>query len=348
VDLRVQKKESYGAMLQYFTGSKNHNIALRSYALTHGLSLSEYGIKHVTTAKLDEFSREEDFYNALALTYIPPELREDKGEIDAALKGKLPKLVDIHDMKGDLHIHTNYNLQPSHDLGADPLSDYLSQAATLGYEYIGLSDHNPSVINHTKEQIVHIMKLRKEYYEQQHYSWQKNNNKRVYIVIMCEVDILPDGKLALPTEAFDYVDGVIASIHSSFTQEKEMITKRIVSALSSNAKVRIFGHPTARLINKREEINADWKEIFSVCHDRNIALEISAFPNRLDLPDVLVYDAKKYGCKFCIDTDSHSSGQMISMPYGISVARRGWADKHDIVNTLTYNEFTKWFMKGAK
>lgn len=361
VDLRVQKEQSYGAMLQYFTGSKNHNIALRSYALTHGLSLSEYGIKHVSSGKLDEFSREEDFYNALKLAYIPPELREDKGEIDAALRqaqGKpgLPKLVDRNEIKGDLHIHTNYNLEPSHDLGADPLSDYLSQAAELGYEYIGLSDHNPSITNHTKEQIVTLMKRRKEYYEQQYSSWvQKVSKSKIphrqgyaelpHILIMCEVDILPDGQLALPDGAFDYIDGVIASIHSSFTQDRQTITKRIVTALSSNAKVRIFGHPTARLINKREEINADWKEVFSVCRERNIALEINAHPSRLDLPDVLVYDAKKYGCKFCIDTDSHSSDSMTLMPYGVSVARRGWAEKHDIINTLGYNDFKGWLLK---
>jgi DNA polymerase (family X) len=348
VDLRVQKEESYGAMLQYFTGSKNHNIALRSYALEQGLSLSEYGIKDVKTGMIKSYSNEKDFYNTLRLSYIPPELREDRGEIDAAKKHVLPIPVEVPDIRGDLHIHTNYNIEPSHDLGANSLVDYLNRAVELGYEYIGLSDHNPSIAHHTEKQILAIMKRRKEYYEQQYSSWAKKNGNRVHIVIMCEVDILPDGKLALPDDAFEYVDGIIASIHSSFTQDKGTMTKRILSALESHPKVRIVGHPTGRLLGKREGVDADWKEIFAVCKEKNIALEINAHPVRLDLPDTLVFDARKIGCMFCINTDSHAIDQMNGMKFGVTVARRGWASKNDIVNTLPYNEFTKWFMKGAK
>lgn len=173
VDLRVQKPELYGAMLQYFTGSKNHNIALRSFALSRGLSLNEYGIKHVSSGKVDSLATEEDFYEAIGLNYIPPELREDKGEIEAARKGTLPHLIELPDVKGDLHIHTDYNLEPSHDLGVNPFSDYLDRAATLGYEYIGISDHNPSIANHTEKQIVDIMRRRKEFYEHKYSSWEK-------------------------------------------------------------------------------------------------------------------------------------------------------------------------------
>lgn len=340
VDLRVQKPELYGAMLQYFTGSKNHNIALRAFALKKGMSLNEYGIKHVRSGHVDSYSSEEAFYKAVGLPYIPPELREDKGEIEAAGTGKLPHLVELHDIKGDLHIHTNYDLKPSHDLGSNSFGELLTKASSLGYEYIGISDHNPSITNHSEREIIDIMKRRKEYYEHKYSS-------RVHYVLLCEVDILPDGKLALPDGAFAYVDGIIASIHSSFTQERKTITKRIIRGLESNPKVRIFGHPTGRLLSKREGVDADWSEVFEVCKKRDIALEINAYPDRLDLPDSLVYDARKSGLKFVIDTDAHATEHMDLMQYGVSVARRGWATKEDIRNTLEYNAFKKWLVKGA-
>ncbi len=338
VDLRVQKPELYGAMLQYFTGGKNHNIALRSFALSRGLSLNEYGIKHVSSGKVDGFASEESFYKAIGLKFIPPELREDKGEIAAASEHKLPHLVELPDIKGDLHIHTNYDLEPSHDIGANSFSDYLDRAAALGYEYIGISDHNPSIANHSEQQIIEIMKRRKDAYEHKYSS-------RIHYVLLCEVDILPDGKLALPEGAFAYVDGVIASLHSSFTQDRKTVTKRIITGLTGNPKVRIFGHPTARLLGSREGVDADWKEVFAVCKEHDIALEINAGPGRLDLPDTLVYDAVKEKLKFAIGTDAHAVAGMDLMKYGVSVARRGWATKHDIVNCLQYNEFRRWLCK---
>lgn len=352
VDLRVQKPELYGAMLQYFTGGKNHNIALRSFALSRGLSLNEYGIKHVSNGKMDEFSSEEAFYKSIGLAYIPPELREDKGEIEAALRqaqGKpgLPHLVELSDIKGDLHIHTDYDLKPSHDLGVNPFSDYLNRAAALGYEYIGISDHNPSITNHSEKQIVEIMKRRKEAYEHKYSSWEKKTHKRVHYILMCEVDILPDGKLALPDAAFAYVDGVIASLHSSFTQERKIVTKRIITALTHHPKVRIFGHPTGRMLGGREGVGADWPVVFDVCKQHAVALEINALPSRLDLPDTLVFDAVKKGLKLVIDTDAHAVEAMNFMRYGVSVARRGWATKHDILNSLGYNEFRNWLVKGT-
>lgn len=340
VDLRVAKPQLYGAMLQYFTGGKNHNIALRSFALSRGLSLSEYGIKHVGSGKVDAVATEEAFYEALGLSYIPPELREDKGEIEAARKGTLPRLVELEDVKGDLHIHSDYNLEPSHDLGADSFQKILQKASDLGYEYIGISDHNPSIGNHTEKSIIDIMKRRKDYFEHKHSS-------RVHFVLLCEVDILPDGKLALPNGALDYVDGIIVSLHSAFGQDRKIITQRITRALEHHPKVRIFGHPTARLLGKREAVDADWPWIFDVCKKHTIAIEINAYPDRLDLPDTLVFDAVKKGLKFVINTDAHEVDHMDLMRYGVSVARRGWATKHDILNSLGYNEFRKWLLKGA-
>ena len=346
VDLRVQKPAQYGAMLQYFTGSKNHNIALRTWGLKRGLSLNEYGIKHVRGGKVDSYATEAAFYEALSLDYIPPELREDRGEILAASRGTLPHLVELSDIKGDLHVHTDYNLQPSHDLGQNSFTELLDKAASLGYEYIGISDHNPSIAKHNQKQIIDIMKRRKEYYEQNYSSWLKKSHKRIHYILMCEVDILPDGRLALPDGAFAYVDGIIASVHSSFTQDRKAVTKRIITALVNHNKVRIFGHPTGRLLSKRESIDADWPEIFGVCKEHDIALEINAYPGRLDLPDSLVYDAVRDGLKFVIDTDAHATEHMDLMRYGVSVARRGWATQHDILNTLEYNIFRNWFLKG--
>ncbi len=339
VDLRVQKPSAYGAMLQYFTGSKNHNIALRSLALKKGMSLSEYGIK--CRGKLTEYPTEESFYRALGLPYIAPELREDKGELTLPM----PNLIELRDIKGDLHVHSDYNLSPSHDLGADPVETLVAKAAKLGYEYIGISDHNPSVTNHTESEIVAIMKRRKEYFEHKKLASGLPAGRRVHILLMCEIDILPNGTLALPDAAFAYIDAAIVSIHSSFTMERGAITKRIIAGLTANKKVRIFGHPTARLLSKREGIDADWPEVFAACRKHDIALEINAYPDRLDLPDSLVFDAKKQGLKFCINTDAHEAEHMDLMRYGVSVARRGWAVKHDIVNALDYNALRRWLCR---
>jgi DNA polymerase (family X) len=346
VDLRVQALKSYGAMLQYFTGSKNHNIALRTLALSQGLSLSEYGIKNVKTGKVQLYSTESGFYKALGLPLIPPEIREDKGEINAAKLGKLPRLILLSDIKGDLHLHTSFNIEPSHDLGASDLKEYLNKAEKYNYAYIGISDHNPSVSNHTETQIIDIMKRRKSFYEQLYYSYTLGTKNRVQMILMCEVDIQPNGQLALPEKAFDFVDGVIVSVHSSFDMPKKQMTARIKTALNANPKVRIFGHPTGRILGKRDGVEFDWDTIFDVCKTSDIALEINAAPVRLDIPDAIAFEAVRAGIKICIDTDSHAVDQMEMMKYGVSVARRGWATSGDIVNTMEYNMFRKWLLKG--
>ncbi len=346
VDVRVQKPKAYGAMLQYFTGSKNHNIQLRNLALEKGLSLNEHGIKTVKTGKTKEYATEELFYKAVGLPYIPPELREDKGEIAAALKGKLPELLELEDMKGDLHVHSSYDLHSSHDVGKDTIATILSKAGKLGYEYVGFSDHNPRLSDQSKQQIVDIMKRRKEKYEQQYSSWKDSVKERVHYFLMCEVDIQPDGKLALPLEAMDFVDAVIVSIHSAFTQPKKQVTERLITALTMHPKVRALGHPSGRLLGSREGVDADWPAVFEVAKKHDIALEINAYPDRLDLSDALVYDAVRNGNRLMIDTDAHAVEHMDLMRYGVSVARRGWAEKDDILNTLGYTDFRKWLTKG--
>ena len=343
-DLRVQTPEAYGAMLQYFTGSKNHNIQLRSYALEKGLSLNEHGIKDVKTGNVKEYATEESFYKAIGLAYVPPEIREDKGELDAAKRHAVPDLVDVSDVKGDLHVHSSYDLQSSHDLGKNTIAEILSKADERGYEYVGFSDHNPRA-NQSEDDIVDIMKRRREAYDKAYDAWKKSHKSPLNFFLMCEVDILPDGDLALPEKAFAYVDAVVVSLHSAFTQERAVVTKRLERALISNPKVRVLGHPTGRLIGSREGVDADWPKIFEVAHDHDIALEINSYPDRLDLPDSLVYDARKIGVRFSIDTDAHAAEHMDLMQYGVSVARRGWLTKDDIVNCMNYNKFTDWLLK---
>ncbi len=221
------------------------------------------------------------------------------------------------------------------------MGELLSEADRLGYGYIGFSDHNPGITNHTTAQIIDIMKRRREYYEHQYSSWKDRVKGRAHYFLMCEVDILPDGRLALPDDALDYVDAVIISVHSAFTQPRDVVTARLIKALTAHPKVRILGHPTGRLLGSREGIDADWPAVFEVVKKQDIALEINAYPERSDLPDTLVYDARKLGIKFTIDTDAHAVEHMKLMRYGVSVARRGWAEKRDVLNTLSYNEFTK-------
>lgn len=355
VDLRVQTGSTYGSMLQYFTGSKAHNIKLREYALKKGYSLNEYGIKQVKEAqsrqggiklKTYEFDNEKDFYNFLGLEYVPPEIREGTNEIDFALKNKVPHLVELVDIKGDLHTHSSYDLKPSHDAGKHSYQEMLSYAEQKGYEYIGFADHNPKTSGQTEQEIIDIMKKRKEEIEikVQSASWRTKAGQRCKAFIGLEVDILPTGKLALPEKAIEYVDYLIVSVHSVFNLGVNEMTERVLRALSY-PKVKILGHPTGRLLTKREGFELNWEKIFMHAKENNIALEINAHPSRLDLPDTLVREGLKYGVKYMIDTDAHAADNMDLMQYGVSVARRGWCTKNDIVNTLGYNEFREWIEK---
>lgn len=354
VDLRVQNPESLGAMLQYFTGSKSHNIHLRELALKRGLSLSEYGIKKIKdidnplltaknynkARKLYEFADEKSFYKALGLPYIPPEMRENNGEIEAAQKNTLPKLVQMNQIKGEVHVHSDYDLSSSHDTGSSSLKELLLKAQDLGYEYLGISDHNPSITNHSDDDIIAIMKRRKSYFEQ---IIKSNESVRVKLFIMLEVDILPTGQLALPDKAFEFVDAVIVSVHSSFSMDKEKMTDRILKGLS-HPKARILAHPTGRLIGRREGYEIDWPRLFEFCHNNNKALEINSSPQRLDLADIMVKLALENKVKLIINTDSHQKDQMNLLEYGIANARRGWATQSDILNTLSFSNFKKWLI----
>jgi len=343
VDLKVVKADVFGSLLQHFTGSKQHNILLREYALKRGFSLSEYGIKHLkgkNKGKSRTFTKEEEFYQFLSLDWIPPELREGTEEIEKARSHQLPKLVRVEEIRGDLHVHSNIDISTSHDLGRSSLKELVDEAQKLGYEYLGISDHNPKITNLSEKRAIEILKRRKKLIDEFNYSSEnsvKQRVKKVFLLHSLEVDIKPDGSLSLPEKAFELFDYLIASIHSSFRQSKEKMTKRIIKALD-NPKVKILGHPTGRMLGQRKPIEADWDKIFEACQNQKIFLEINAFPLRLDLPDSLVKNALKKGAKFAINSDSHATDQFNYMPFGLAIARRGWLEKKDVINTLPLNE----------
>ncbi len=335
IDLKIQPPEAFGALLQHFTGSKYHNIALREYALKNKMSLSEYGIKY--KGKLHKFANEADFYHFLNLDYIEPELRENTGEIEAAKNHTLPELIDTQNINGDLHIHSNYPIEPSHDLGKNSFEQLIERALELNYQYVGLSDHSPGASTHTKKQIIELIKKRTKKIEQINTSFK---NIRVYNLL--EIDILTSGELSVPQEGLEMLDFAIAGIHSSHNQPKDQITKRLMAAID-NPKVKIISHPTGRIIGERNSYEADWETVFKKCVKTKTYLEINSWATRLDLPDTLVRLAKSLGVKFVINSDAHAVSHMDNIKFGVSVARRGWCTKDDVLNTCSYIEFSRHF-----
>ncbi len=346
VDLKTETPEKFGALLQHFTGSKAHNVALREYALKKEMSLSEHGIKtsQESGVRSKDYEDEKSFYEALGLTWIPPEMREDRGEIEAALRraqgkpGGLPKLVELPQIKGDLHIHSNIDIETSHDLGISPLAEVIGRAEKMGYEYIAITDHNPSVSKHSEKQIISLVKMRNEMIDE--FIRSRGKNMKIRVFKSLEIDILPDGRLSVSDEALELLDFAVVSIHSSFRETRAEQTKRLIRALGY-PKVKILGHPTGRKLLERDGIDCDWEEIFEACKQKNIFLEVNANPRRLDLADDLIKQAIEAGVKLTLGTDSHQVENMTLMRYGVDQARRGWAQGKDIINCLGYNEIVK-------
>ena len=355
VDLRVQEPKSYGSLLQHFTGSKHHNIKLREYAMKHksSMSLSEYGITRITTTNSNikykkpniiQFSDELSFYNYLNLDWIPPELREDNGEIEASLRHELPKLVENKEIKGDLQIHSNYDTQTSHDIGLSDFNKITQKSIEMGYEYIAITDHNPSLGKHTDNQIFDIIKRRKEVIDQYNYSFKNLYPKRVFKLFnSLEIDILKDGKLPISERVLQLLDFALVSIHSGFRTERNVLTANIINALD-HPKVKIFAHPTGRKLGEREGVDIEWENIFAFCNEHNKWIEINGDPMRLDLPDYLVKEAVKNNILLTLGTDSHHVDHMNNMKYAIYVARRGWAEKRNIINTRSLEDFEKMLL----
>ena len=330
VDLEIMESDEFGSLLQHFTGSKEHNVALRTYAQSKGLSVSEHGIKVLSgSQKIIKCAREEEVYKTLKMDFIEPELREDRGEIEAALRHELPQLVEVKDIRGDLHMHSNWSD------GRSTINELCEKAINLGYEFIAISDHTVS--------LGIARGLSGERFDERQKEIEKAQKKfpRLKILNSCEINIRPDGTLDLDDDTMKKFDVVTASVHWSFGQSKEDMTKRLINAVR-NPFVDIIGHPTGRLINEREPYEADWSEIFKECANENVAMEINSFPERLDLTDSLILQAKRHNIKFAISTDAHNISHLDNIIYGVSVARRGWCKKEDILNTLSLSGLTEW------
>lgn len=343
VDLLVAAPEAFGATLQHFTGSKHHNIELRERALEMGLSLSEYGMRKLKTqgSKLKTFSSEKEFYKALGVEWIPPELREGVGEIGLATKGNLPKLIKLSDVRGDLQIHSSFDIETSHDLGESSMEEIVKKAANLNYEYIALTEHNPSQRGHTQKKVVEILKRKCERVGELNYSITKNKIIRVKKVFnSLEIDMLTDGSLPVTEEGLATLDFALVSIHTNFRLNREKMTKRVLTALL-HPKVKIFAHPTGRKLNYREGVELNWEKIFEFCLKHDKWIEINADPARLDLPDFLVREAVLKGVVLTLGTDAHHVDGMDNMRWGVDVARRGWAEVKNIVNTRSLAVFEK-------
>jgi len=330
IDLRVVEPDSWGAALMYFTGSKEHNIVLRQRAIDQGLKLNEYGLfREGKEEKRIAGKTEEEVYQKLGLPCIEPELREDSGEVEAAEQAKLPKLIALKDIKGDLHMHTTASD------GAHTLEEMLEACRTQGYKYLAITDHSQSLgvagglsPRALEKQIEAIRKLNDELDD-------------IEVLAGCEVDIKPDGSLDYPQELLRELDLVLAAIHAGFSSDVERITRRIVTAFETG-RVHLFSHPTGRLIGRREPYGIDIERVIQAAKDTDTALEINAYPERLDLNDVHCRMAKQAGVKIAINTDAHSASMLEYMRYGVLTARRGWLESTDVVNTWPLARFLKW------
>ena len=321
MDLRVIPPASYGAALQYFTGSKEHNIALRKIAIDQGYKLSEYGLFQGNTAVAA--ATEEEVYAKLGLAWIPPELREDRGEIAAALAGKLPDLLGYQDLQGDLHVHSNWNG------GKQSIRELAAAAREMGYAYVGISDHTKFLkIEHGLDE----ERLRQRNLEIDVINLEFKTAGVDFTVLKgCEANIMADGSIDIADEVLSEMDYVIAGVHSQFKMDREEMTQRLITAMA-NPHVDIVSHPTGRLLKKRDEYDLSLDRIFAAARATGTVLEINAYPERLDLNDVNIHLCKGLGIKMVINTDTHQVDQLRLMKFGIGQARRGWAEKQDIIN----------------
>lgn len=328
IDLRMVEQKSFGSALQYFTGSKEHNIATRKIAIEKGLKLNEYGVFRGN--KYIAGKSEEDVYRAIGLPVMAPEIREDDGEIQAALKGTLPDLVELKDIKGDLHCHSKPDSVASWNDGEESIEKIAKRAMELGYEYIGISDHTKFLAIDGGLDEKQLMR--------QHEMIKKINEKfekqgiKFRVLHGCESNILNDGSIDIDDETLAKLDYVIAGVHSSMKMPREEMTQRIIKAMR-NPNVDIISHPTGRLIGRRDEYQMDFDKILEVAKETGTILEINSSPYRLDLNGFHVRIAKTKGVKMVIDTDSHQIEQFDLMEYGVWQARKGWAEKSDIINT---------------
>ena len=328
IDLRIAEPEAFGAMLQYFTGSQQHNIRLRDFANRQGLSLNEYGITNTETGQVEEFADEETFYARLGLPWMPPELRTGLYEVDSGLEGMLPELVVATDLKGDLHLHSEWSD------GNDSIELMVEAAAAQGYEYMALTDHSQGLgvanglsVERLESQISLLREMQEKY----------------DITILCgsECDIRASGEMDFPDEMLAQLDVVVASVHSAMGQDQATMTTRMIKAIE-HPSVTIIGHLTTRLLGQREPVEFDLEAVLQAARDTGTALEINASPERLDLRDTHAYRAREMGIPLVINTDSHHHTHLDKRRFGVAVARRAWCRPEDILNTMSGEEFLKF------
>jgi len=344
MDLRVVPKQSYGAALQYFTGNKDHNIQTRKIAIDKGFKLSEYGL--FEGKKIIASTTEEEVYEKLGMAWPAPELRENNGEIEVSLQGKLPQLLELKDIKGDLHVHSNWEDSKG---GKDSIEVLAKTAMARGYEYIGISDHTNDLkiergLNEKEllEENAFIKKLNEKFKDlPPARAGGAQAGKNFRILHGCEANIRRDGSIDVKDEVLAQLDYVIVGIHSLNKMDKKEMTDRIITAMR-NPHVDIISHPTGRIVGRREEYQHDFDQMLKAAKETGTILEINA-SERLDLRDLYIRRAKQEGVKMIINTDSHQKEQMDLMEYGVAQARRGWAEPHDIINTRSVEELLKFF-----
>ena len=329
MDIRIAEPGHFGAMLHHFTGSKYHNIHLRGMARDMGLTMNDYGVHRIDTSETVVPGKdEEEIYRVLGLPLIPVELREDRGEIEAAKEGRLPKLIEPDDIKGDLHVHT------SASDGKNSLEEMVEAAQARGYRYLAICDHT---ITHgvTEErllaQIEDIKRLNRRL-------------KSFRVLAGAEVDIRRDGSLELDSRLLDKLDIVVGSVHQRYKMDEHQMTERIVKAIETGW-IDILAHPTGRLINRREPYEVNFDRVLDAAKAHSTALEMNTYPDRLDLNDIYARMAKEHGVKLAIDSDAHATGELATLRYGVMLARRGWLQPGDVLNTMPVDDLLDWLEK---
>jgi DNA polymerase (family 10) len=320
IDLRIVAADSWGAMLQYFTGSQQHSILLRDYANQQGLSLNEYGISDLESGALEKQADEESFYRRLGLPLIPPEIREGMWELDLAREGRLPRLVELSDLRGDLHVHSNWTD------GADSLEAMVQAAAALGFEYVAITDRSMgrgTSAGLSSERLLEQLRVLGSIQER----------CGVRVLTGCEVEIHPEGFLDHPDDILQRLDVVVASVHSALGQHPVEMTRRIVKAMD-NPNVDIVGHPTCRIVGSRESEGVDVEALFAAAAATGTAMEINGSPDRLDLKDSHILRAVELGVPLAIGSDAHGVSDLDHTRFGVAMARRGWCESRHILNTL--------------
>jgi DNA polymerase (family 10) len=333
VDVRLLPPESFGAAMQYFTGSKAHNVALRQRALKMGFTLNEYALATLEDEQPVAGATEEEIYSKLKLDFIPPELRENLGEIEAASGHTLPMLIELSDIRGDVHMHT------VETDGRNTIEEMAEAARERGYEYMAITDHSKNLAfanGLTDERALeHIARIRAV----------EKKMKGIRIFAGVEVDILGDGSLDLSDSVLEQMDIVIASVHSQFNQDRATMTDRLLKAIA-NPNTSLIGHPTGRQLLRRDAYQFDFDAVLKAAAKHKVAMELNSYPERLDLNDVHLRMAKQHGVKIVINTDSHHTSHMEKLRYGITQARRAWLTKDDVLNTLPLQKFAKAMKHG--